>query len=335
MNSDVDNNSDAIYRSLLAWLQHDSGQPPAHYSEGEFTAADLEMDELDVLDFEDLDFAPDRTGEAATCPQPLSLGDIPTVQNRFQALLKRRLQDEIELHPPRFPWETEIGNYESDNSVESTDIWGSDLGLSMSLLPNFSLPVFLPKDVLVQLLEACQQAVQSPQQLGAKMVRAVLSLFPQQPQFLNELAGMVLLYPTRSPQEQQLFTDSYEAASDKQQMALSLLAAREMLKGLTLMVSRSQPSVQREWQTAVGLVTLQAEYELENKVPKLRVQCRLPRGGSITLRTGQAEATAQRIYPGYLSVESFDLPPNQSYSLEIRFQELEQQPLIFAIALTA
>src|SRR4051812_1174767 len=41
-------------------------------------------------------------------PQAFQLGEIPTVQDRFQAVLKHRLQIQAQDHPPLFPWETEL-----------------------------------------------------------------------------------------------------------------------------------------------------------------------------------------------------------------------------------
>ncbi|TAF09903.1 MAG: PatU, partial [Nostocales cyanobacterium] len=43
--------------------------------------------------------------------QTFELGEIPTVQERFQAVIKRRLQIEIQNHPPLFPWESQIVEY--------------------------------------------------------------------------------------------------------------------------------------------------------------------------------------------------------------------------------
>jgi hypothetical protein len=112
-----------------------------------------------------------------------------------------------------------------------------------------------------------------------------------------------------------------------------LLAAREILNALTLAVSSDRPQVERQWQTSAGTITVQAEYQFQGNLRQVRIQSKLPRGGSLTLQTPQASATAQRAYPGYLSVESFDLLPNQAYPLEIRLAELGQQPLVLAIAL--
>jgi hypothetical protein len=187
---------------------------------------------------------------------------------------------------------------------------------------------------MAQLLDACSEAVYSRRQLGAKLVNAVENLFPDQFSSLNQLAGMVLLTPPRSGERLQAFSGSYETAATEQQMTLALLAAKKIISALTVPISATETPVERQWQTSVGVVTMQANYQIQDGVSKLQVSGRLPRGGSLTLRTPQASATSQRTYPGYLSVESYDLQPNQSYPLEIRFHDSEQTPLIFAICPT-
>jgi hypothetical protein len=363
MNSDMDNNSDPLYSRLIAWLLQESvpaASPSADWQAqtpvptDEPMAADFEMDQLDPLDLEDLNIASSTTNEAAQdrrwadpkngsahediqpggFDRPYNLGEMPTVQNRFQAILKRRLQVEIERHPPLFPWETEISDYESDSVDAISDRWVPPIRLWMPQLSKLALPVPIPETVLAQLLDACSEAVYSRRQLGAKLVNAVESLFPDQFQSLNHLAGMVLLSPSRSPEQPQTLPSSYDTAAAEQQMTLALLAAKEIISALTVQISPTQTPVERQWQTAVGVVTVQADYQMQEGVPKLRVTARLPRGGSLTLRTPQASASAQRTYPGCLSVESYDLPPNQTYPLEIRFHESEQTPLIFAICPT-
>jgi hypothetical protein len=355
MNSDQDNSSNALYNRLLSWLLDDAASPTADVSNlGEpdeegarepeesmaassfiphpSEAVDLEMDELEPLESEDLDFVPYSLGEAASCRQPLDLGETPTMQNRFQRLMKARLQLEIENRPPLFPWETEINEYKSE-AVEVLPLRMPAIHLWMPQLAQLSLPAPMPEKILAQLLKACTEAMQSSLQQGAKMVQAVKTLFPEQPETVNQLAGLVMMYPSRSAQEKRLFTSGYEEATSEQQMALSLLAAREILNALTLAVSSDRPQVERQWQTSAGTITVQAEYQFQGNLRQVRVQSKLPRGGSLTLQTPQASATAQRAYPGYLSVESFDLLPNQAYPLEIRLAELGQQPLVLAIAL--
>lgn len=363
MNSDIDNNSDTLYSRLITWLLQESvpaaspsadGQAHTPVSENERTAADFELDHLDSFDLEELNIAPtdadlstqnhtwanseDISAHEDTEPggeaRPYTLGEMPTVQNRFQAILKRRLQVEIERHPPLFPWETEFSDYEPDSADAKVDNWVPPVRLWMPQLSNLTLPVVMPETIMAQLLDACSEAVYSRRQLGAKLVNAVENLFPDQFQSLNQLAGMVLLYPTRSGERLQAFSGSYETAATEQKMTLALLAAKEIISALTVPISPTQTPVERQWQTAVGVVTVNADYQMEEGVPKLRVSGRLPRGGSLTLRTPQASAMSQRTYPGYLSVESYDLQPNQTYPLEIRFHDSEQTPLIFAICPT-
>jgi len=362
MNNDIDNNSDTLYSSLIAWLLQESVPAASPSAEGqaqstaptdEQRAADFELDPYDLLDLEELNIAPSKTGEAAQnltgsgdrlvreeielggSTRLYNLGEMPTVENRFQAILKRRLQLEIERHPPLFPWETEISDYETDVADAIPERWVPPVRLWMPQLSHLALPVSIPENVLAQLLNACSEAVYSRRQLGAKLVNAVENLFPEQFQSLNQLAGMVLLYPSRSSEKPQFLPSSYEVATTEQKMTLALLAAKEIISALTVPISPKEKSVERQWQTAAGVVTVQAQYQIQEGVPMLRVIGRLPRGGSLTLRTPQASAKAQRTYPGYLSVESFDLQPNQTYPLEIRFHDSEQTPLIFAICPTS
>ncbi len=363
MNNDMDNNSDTLYSRLIAWLLQEStaaslsadGQVQTPVPTEEMTAADFELDQIDPLDLEELNVAPFNTGEAAQDraragsresdaregiqpggeTRPYNLGEIPTVENRFQALLKRRLQVEIERHPPLFPWETSLSDYEPDSSDVVADSWVPPVRLWMPQLSNLSLPVSIPENVLAQLLDACSEVVYSRRQLGAKLVNAVESLFPDQFQSLNWWTGRLLLGDVRSIEQLPSPPYEYEDASNEQKMILALLAAKEIISTLTVSISPTRtPVVERQWQTAAGVVTVQAEYQMQDGVPKLRVISRLPRGGSLTLRTPQTSATTQRTYPGYLSVESFDLQPNQTYPLEIRFHNSEQTPLIFAICPT-
>jgi hypothetical protein len=38
---------------------------------------------------------------------------VPTVEDRLPLLIQKQLNAEIEQHPPLFPWETEVDEYES------------------------------------------------------------------------------------------------------------------------------------------------------------------------------------------------------------------------------
>ncbi|NEO59348.1 MAG: hypothetical protein F6J98_02610 [Moorea sp. SIO4G2] len=366
MNSDIDNNMDAFYSRLMTWLKESrpaasipsSGQVNDTVPLGETTAADFDFDvyPLDLsesLDLENLNIVPNHNGEAAldrmwvNPPESIThddltlggeirrynLGEMSTVQTRFQTLLKRKLQAQIELNPPLFPWETELSDYETDIVDAIAESWVSGVRFWMPQLSNLAIPTAIPENVLSQLLEACSEAVSSQYQLGAKLVRAVQKLFPDEFYALNSWSGRILMTPTRSPEEQ-LQSLPYEEANNEQKMVLALLAAKEILTTLTIPVSPNQTPVERQWETSAGLVTLRAEYHTEDGVSQLRVSTRLPRGGSLTLGTPQASAKAERTYPGYLSVESYDLQPNQICSIEIRFDHGEQKPLTFAICPT-
>jgi hypothetical protein len=218
MNSDMDNNSDTLYSRLIAWLLEESvpaasspadGQAQSTVPSGEQKAADFELEQLDPLDSEELNIASSITSQAAQDhawagsresgtrtgiqpggqTRPYNLGEIPIVENRFQAILKRRLKVEIERHPPLFPWETDISDYETDPSDAVADSWVPPVRLWMPQLSNLSLPVRIPETVLAQLLDACSEAAYSRRQIGAKLVNVVESLFPEQFQSLTNWQG--------------------------------------------------------------------------------------------------------------------------------------------------
>ncbi|NET37272.1 MAG: hypothetical protein F6K19_35475 [Cyanothece sp. SIO1E1] len=123
---------------------------------------------------------------------------------------------------------------------------------------------------------------------------------------------------------------SYAAATPEQQMALSLLAAQEIMGALTLAVSPSQPKLEREWITAAGPLVLGVEYQSDSPT-QLKVQGRLPCGGCLKLAAGDAQTQAQRTSPGELNVTLSDLQPGQVYSLAVLLSETEQHSLMFAI----
>ncbi|HEY9619111.1 MAG TPA: hypothetical protein V6C78_02020, partial [Crinalium sp.] len=75
-------------------------------------------------------------------------------------------------------------------------------------------------------------------------------------------------------------------------------------------------------------LTLSVEYPVSTG--QLRVHAQLPNAGSIRLEGGESQATAQRSTLGSLSVELFDVAPNQSYTLEVRLG-IDQTPLVFVV----
>lgn len=274
------------------------------------------------------------------------LGDVPAVQDRFHALIKNRLQSEIQHNPPLFPWESELQDYGTDpaQEVESIPLHAptptgavNPAWVWLKQLKTLNLPVRLPEPVLVNLLQQCQEAMQTPLREGAKLVRAVEELFPGQDQALNYLAGLVMTSPARSGSTMARattdvnFPTNYEAAVPAQQMVLSLLAAQEIISNLTLTVSVHQPIVERHWETEAGPLSLQVTYQDQQSTVSVRVRASLPCGGTLQLTDGDAQSSTRRSHAGYLSGELFDLKPGQAYSVEVSLGEQNQSPLTFTI----
>jgi hypothetical protein len=261
-------------------------------------------------------------------------GEIPAVQDRFYTLLKRRLKTEIERRPPLFPWETDICDYETAMADRSAPELVSP-GLWTAQLSNLNIPVPMPEALLTQLLQHCQGLAHASLKEGAKLVRVVEELFPGQSHALNQLAGMVLTAPARSGGTDLAslngIPEHYEAASPPQQMALSLLATREILRMLTLSVSAQEPRAERQWMTREGVLALTADLTAGH----LRVQSNLPCAGKLLLKGGDTEAIAQRTSPGAVSVELFDLLPNRPYPLEVHLVDRHEPPLCFAVQAAA
>lgn len=340
MNSD----SEAL-QSLFAQLLHqtatDASSQTNQSAENEMSMGveaedDLLLAEIDPLDSEDISLLVSNDSAwdfAETLPtlatpqiqegQPFSLGEIPVVQDRFKALLKRRMETEIQSKPPLFPWETEVVEYPDggfEAVVPDSSFWANHLA-------TLNLPA-VPQTVLLEIFERCLNLVNSSVREGVRLIRAVETLFPDQSGALNEVASLVLLGAARGGSN---LPPTYEQATASQKMHLSLLAAREIMGHLRLVVSPSQPVVERSWETAVGMVMVEAFYEPEIKLPKLRVQCQVPAGGLLQMSCGKVFASAHRPDAGCLSVEIFDPQPDTTYSLEVRLDQLEGQPLSLAV----
>lgn len=257
-------------------------------------------------------------------------GDIPAVQERFEALLKSRLSLEIEQNLPLFPWEDEVLEYQSDRaaSPDMADSVVSGLSKSGSLwlaqLRRLAIPVALPETMLASLLSACESIAQTSLREGVKVVKVAESFFPENFLQLNELAGIVMMSPARngyaSLQSRLGELDvptTYEAASPTQQMVLSLLAAREMIAALTLTLKAGVGS-SHQWMTEIGALTLQLDYRVDGDDGVLHIQGQLPCGGSLSLANGPSLSMAQRPEAGMLSVELADLRPMQPLQLKVQ-----------------
>jgi hypothetical protein len=327
-------NSDSEADRILAWLFNqivpNAATPSGQTGQGTAPQASgtshTQLNPPDPLDSEEAGPPIGRFQELTAFSfqntQRSKPGDTVTVEDRFHALLKRRLQAEIERNPPLFPWESELLDYEADApELVPNVVWATQLR-------SLNLPVTLPESVLKELFEKCQSLVQSSLKEGARLVQAVESLFPGQSQALNSLAGYVMAAPARSGaalSAPEGMPKDYEAANPAQQMALSLMAAREILHSLSLPVSKQEPSVEREWQTESGSLTLKAEIVGD----ALRVRGMIPCGGRLQLQGGDVESTAHRPTAGVLSVELCEVAPNRVYTLEVQFED--ESILMFAV----
>ncbi|MFB2770220.1 PatU [Pelatocladus sp. BLCC-F211] len=266
-------------------------------------------------------------------PHIYLLGEIPTVQERFQAVLKRRLKVEVEDHPPLFPWETQILDYPEYIGEPVTQLvpsWGWVAHQS-----KLNLPTLLPETIFRQLLDRCQALITSSLPLGAKLVQAVESFFPDESQVLNDLAGTIQLRAnlrygdTLNPMPN--LDSDYSDLQPQQQMLVSLLAAQQVLESLTLPISITNPVLERQWLTSVGVLNLKVEYQSHGPVPKLVIRGDLPSKGVVKLQGNGSQAKAESSSPGCLSVELCCTQLNEAYTLMVDLKEIEQQPLLFVI----
>jgi len=302
-------------------------QKPIEDIEAEIGAQD-EWEELDPLLSEEIDFP--YYNESP----PMTPGEVPTVYNRFESLLQKRLKTEIEAKLPLFPWEepgydTEYPDVETQNWVSPIRLWASQM--KNIRWRNLSIP--LTDSVTYQLLKSCQDIVQSDLLPGSRLVKAVDNLFPGQSQSLNNLAGLVLVGQTRDGELISSKVKDYNDATPRQQMLLSLLAAKEILSSLTLTCHLNESVVRREWETAMGWINIEAEYSIPQgkSSPSLRIKSQLPAAGSLKLQGGErSQTTAQCSDAGTLSVEVLAPQPDQKLQLTIKLLNWEE-PLKFAV----
>jgi hypothetical protein len=257
------------------------------------------------------------------------------VQERFQAVVKRRLQLQIENHPPLFPWEDQLIEY--PEFVEES---------SIALVPNrgwltqrsqLNLPLTLPDQVFQHLLDKCQFLLASSLPLGAKLVKALESLFPEDHQEINDLAGLVLRSTYRSistlEKSSQIESD-YSDLLPRQQMVLSLMAAKQLLETLTLPLTLTSPLVEREWLTDVGVFSIKVEVKSLYPQKMLVIQSHLPAHGTLRLRENDTQVKAISTGTGDLTLEFPCAEHSQDYTLEVALSELGEQPLLLKIMLT-
>lgn len=255
------------------------------------------------------------------------------MQERFQTVLKRRLKAHIQDHPPLFPWESQLVDYPEyiDQPVmELVPSWGWAAHQS-----KLNLPTLLPDNIFRQLLDKCQALITSSLPLGAKLVQAVESFFPEESQVLNDLAGQMQLrvnmrYGETLDTMPNLDSD-YSDLQPEQQMVVSLLAAKQLLESLTLPISATEPILERQWLTSIGVLNLKVEYDCQGRIPRLLIRGDLPSKGVIKLQGRGSQAKAESSSPGSLGVELCCTQANEAYTLIVELKEIDQQPLLFVI----
>ncbi len=265
---------------------------------------------------------------------PLSeLGEMPAVQNHLQTVLKRRLQTEIDQRPPLFPWESDLQEYPVDISASVPVPW-------LTQLRSLQLPTALPEDILSGLLSRCQDLVAESLQPGIQLIKAVESLFPDQPQAMDQIAGLVLANATvrkSSNQQEEMkvleaaFPEGYEGANPQQQVTLAMLAAKDILDTLTITLTSQAPTVQREWSTTEGTIQLSARFQ-PGTPNHIGLTVKLPQAGQLSLPSAGQTVTQNR--PGTLNLSVPAPEAGAAYPLEIHLGDREWMPLTFSIRWT-
>ncbi|WP_079678707.1 hypothetical protein [Planktothrix sp. PCC 11201] len=290
-----------------------------------------QISEVENLEWDE--FAPLAPQEQVFRPeiQYSPVGEIEIVKNRFETVLREKLRARIEMNPPLFPWEpigTDLLNEYPDvfreEQVPATHLW-----MAHRQQLRWSMP--LPDQVFAQLLAPVFTLLKSGLQEGAKLVQAVETLFPNESQPLNELAGLVIRGSLRGSLDLRESQPRYETATLEQQMVLLLLATQELLHTLTLNCHLNQSTVHQEWLTTLGPFTVDVDYVETESGTILKIWGRLPDGGRLQLLGNDRSVTKKRNSPGCLPLELINPEPNQIYQLHVLLDSEEQNPLCFAI----
>ncbi|MGG6238629.1 hypothetical protein ACQ4N7_08300 [Nodosilinea sp. AN01ver1] len=322
MNRDSDIPEDLLLKLLLEPLAADDSPSGTRFS----SAANAESVEPESLPapplypgYESTPAASTDNASNATYNPVFDSGDLSTVQPHFEALLKRRLRQEITHRPPLFPWEKGLQDYPDTLQSGAASIW-------LDHLKNLSVPGGVPEDVLANLLNQCQQVTDDLHQTGRRLVAAVESLFPNQPQTLEYIAGLVARPAYRSAQTETLAQVDYASASTQQQVALAMLAAQSIFEALSLTVSEVDSTQEQTWLTAAGLLSVQATYSNS----QLEVRAVLPAGGSLVLTSLDETAGSERSTPGEL-VLRLVTHPGALHRLDVSLAQSQGLPLSFQV----
>ncbi len=117
----MNKDSESLQRQLIDWLLAVSGDADEH------TLVDCEGIDGVQNPLKETTTSKSSEPELGENTQTFELGEIPTVQERFQAVLKRRLQFQNQNHPPLFPWESQLVDYPEsleDTSIALVPAWG-------------------------------------------------------------------------------------------------------------------------------------------------------------------------------------------------------------------
>ena len=243
--------------------------------------------------------------------QFLDLGERSVVEDRFYALLKRRMRAQVEAHPPLFPWESELLEYE-----DATPAW-------LPQLQRLQLPVALPQPVLAQLFQRCQDLVQTVHQTGVQLVRSVQPLVPTVTG-LQSLAQTVALGAARDDDGSQAYLlgpaipATYDEATTQQQAVLVLLAAQHLLQKMTLTLSPPLPRQGQLWATAWGPLEITATYT--EPLPgqgELDLWASLPAGGQLSCQAGENLLRADRETSGCVNLVVPGVQLDQAYAVDV------------------
>lgn len=257
------------------------------------------------------------------------LGEGSVLEDRFYSLLKNRMRAQIEAHPPLFPWESEMLEYE-DVTVQ----W-------LPQLQALQLPVPLPQAVLSELFQQCQDLVQTVHQTGLRLVRSVEPLVSPTGFELQSLAQVVALGTARDDERTQAYLlgqtlpQNYETATPQQQAVLTLLAAQQLLQKMTLTLSSQTPSQGQLWATAVGPVEVTATYtESLLGQGQIELWADLPLGGQMHCQGPDHLWQAERSTAGRVNLVVPCQPSVQAYAVDLWLDGCAD-PLKFLVRLSS
>ncbi|NET50302.1 MAG: hypothetical protein F6K09_16715, partial [Merismopedia sp. SIO2A8] len=108
----------------------------------------------------------------------------------------------------------------------------------------------------------------------------------------------------------------------------------EILNSLTFGVSATCSQSQRQWSTPAGDIQVTVNY-YTHPTPRLRIEVDSPCAGQLSVQGSTRDATTHRDDSGCMSVELFDVSPQQTYRLIVQLADRSEQPFAFSIQVEA